>query len=141
LPNGTASTALPADTSYVDARDVAEAQILAFATPHAAGRYIASAAFLPMRELLRLIAMHAPEVRVPRVLLPVSLLPPLIAIDWMVNKVSSVPRQLTREMFEEFAGKHTICSSSRLETDLGWRARPIEETVAATVDWVRARFL
>jgi dihydroflavonol-4-reductase len=133
--------ALPADTSYVDARDVADAQIRAFEAPTASGRYIASAAFLPMRELLRLIAAHAPEVRVPRFVLPVALLPPLITIDWVVHKLFSFPRQLTREMFEEFGGKRTICSATRLETDLGWRARSMEETVSATVDWVRARFL
>jgi len=133
--------ALPADTSYVDVRDVAAAEIAAFETPSASGRYIASADFVPMRELLQLIALRAPEVRVPRTVLPIRLLPPLIAIDWLVNKLFSVPRQLTSEMFDEFAGRRTICSAARSERELGWRPRSIAESVGATVDWVRARFL
>ena len=133
--------ALPADTSYVDARDLAAAEIAAYENETASGRYIVSGGFATMRELMCMIAQVAPGVRAPRVVLPIRLLPPLIAVDWVVSKLLSIPRQLTPEMFEEFAGKRTICSAARAERELSWRPRPLLATVRATVDWLRERFL
>jgi dihydroflavonol-4-reductase len=132
---------LPTATSYVDARDVAQAKIAAFEFPHARGRYIVSGAYLPLAELVALVADYVPGTRKPWFVLPPRLLPPLIGADWLVSKLFGVPRQLTSEMFDEFANKRTICSSARAERDLGWRPRTIEESVAATVDWIRSRFL
>lgn len=132
--------ALPAETSYVDARDLADAQIAAYETESARGRYIASGACYSLRELVGFIAQAAPGVRVPRMVLPIRLLPPLIAADWLANKLLKTPRQLTPEVFEEFAGKRTVCSAARAERELGWRARPTDESVAHTVEWLRTRF-
>jgi len=129
--------ALPAETSYVDARDVAAAQISAYETEDAEGRYLVSGPCFSLRELVGLIAAAAPGVRVPRFVLPTRLLPPLIAVDWLVSKVFRTPRQLTLEMFEEFAGKRTVCSPARAIRELGWRGRPTHESVADTVDWIR----
>jgi len=138
--NGWLPFALPAETSYVDVRDLADAQISAYETPSARGRYIASGPCYSLRELAGLIAKAAPGVKVPRVVLPIRLLPPLIAADWLANKVLKTPRQLTSEVFEEFAGKRTVCSAARAESELGWRARRTAESVADTVDWLRTRF-
>lgn len=132
---------LPTETSYVDARDVAAAQVSAFENPAARGRYIVSGVFLPLPALVGLIVDYVPGLKKPRFVLPARLLPPLIAVDWLVNKLLGIPRQLTPEMFEEFANKRTICSSARAERELGWSARPIEESVAATVDRIREHFL
>jgi dihydroflavonol-4-reductase len=132
--------ALPAETSYVDARDLAEAQIAAYETEAAHGRYIASGPCYSLRDLVGLIAEAVPGVRVPRMVLPVRLLPPLIAADWLANKLLKTPRQLTPELFEEFAGKRTVCSAARAERELGWSARPTAESVADTVHWLRTRF-
>ena len=138
--NGWLPFALPAETSYVDARDLAAAQIAAFENESAAGRYIASGPCYSLRDLVGLIAEAAPGVRVPRLVLPIRLLPPLIAADWLANKLLKTPRQLTSEVFEEFAGKRTVCSAARTERELGWRPRPTAESVADTVDWLRTRF-
>jgi dihydroflavonol-4-reductase len=138
--NGWLPFALPAETSYVDARDLAAAQIAAFETESAHGRYIASGPCHSLHELVGLIARAAPGVKVPRIVLPIGLLPPLIAADWLANKLLKTPRQLTSEVFEEFAGKRTVCSAARAERELGWRARPTAESVADTVEWLRTGF-
>lgn len=138
--NGWLPFALPAETSYVDARDLAEAQIAAYETESAHGRYIASGPCYALRDLVGLIAQIAPGVKVPRIVLPIRLLPPLIAADWLANKILKTPRQLTSEVFDEFAGKRTVCSAARAERELGWSARPTAESVADTVEWLRTRF-
>jgi len=138
--NGWLPFALPAETSYVDARDLAAAQIAAFENEAARGRYIASGPCYSLRELVGLIAEAAPGVKAPRFVLPIRLLPPLIAADWLANKLLRTPRQLTSEVFEEFAGKRTVCSAARAERELGWRARPTADSVVDTVDWLRTRF-
>jgi dihydroflavonol-4-reductase len=129
--------ALPAEASYVDARDVAAAEIAAFEKPTAAGRYIVSGSFLALRDLVGLIADCVPGVRKPYFVWPARWLPPLILVDRLVSAIARTPRQLTPEMFEEFADKRTICSAARAHAELGWSARPIEDSVAATVAWLR----
>lgn len=138
--NGWLPFALPAEASYVDARDLAGAQIAAYEAESAHGRYIASGPCYSLRDLVGLIAKAAPGVKVPRLVLPIRLLPPLIAADWLANKLLKTPRQLTPEVFEEFAGKRMVCSAARAERELGWRARSTAESVADTVDWLRNRF-
>lgn len=130
--------ALPTETSYVDARDVASAQIAAFGSPNARGRYIVSGDFLSLRDLVGLVADYVPGVRRPYFVLPARLLPPMILVDRIVSAIARTPRQLTPEMFEEFADKRTICSSARAKAEFGWTARPIRDSVAATVDWIRS---
>jgi dihydroflavonol-4-reductase len=130
--------ALPAQTSYVDARDIADAQISAFELPAARGRYLVSGEFLSLYDLVSLIADYVPGVRKPYFVLPVRLLPPLIPVDWLVSKIVGTPRQLTPEMFEEFANRRMICSSAKARLELGWTPRPIRDSVAATVDWLRS---
>jgi len=138
--NGWLPFALPAEASYVDVRDLAVAQITAYETESACGRYIASGPCYSLRDLVGLIALADPGVKVPRVVLPIRLLPPLIAADWLANKLLKTPRQLTPEVFEEFAGKRMVCSAARAERELGWRARPTAESVADTVAWLRTDF-
>jgi dihydroflavonol-4-reductase len=138
--NGWLPFALPAEASYVDARDLAVAQIAAYETESAHGRYIASGPCYSLRDLVGLIAQAAPGVKVPRLVLPIRLLPPLIAADWLANKVLKTPRQLTSEVLEEFAGKRMVCSATRAERELGWQARPTIESVADTVEWLRFGF-
>jgi len=132
---------LPADTSYVDARDVAAAQRAAFERPEAAGRYLLATAMVPMREFVRMLVEFAPGVRAPRWVLPVPLLPPLVMADAVAHRLFGTERQLTQEMIEEFAGSQLPCDTTKSQRELDWRPRAIRQSVADTVDWVRKQFI
>jgi dihydroflavonol-4-reductase len=132
---------LPADTSYIDARDIAEAMRLAFENPAASGRYLLSGGFAPMLELMRLIEKAYPRIRTPRRTLPVPLLNPLIVGDYLSAKLLRTERQLTKNMIPEFAGKQSWCSSAKAIGELGWTPRPVAESVHDTVWWIHDQFV
>jgi len=132
---------LPSDTSYVDARDIASGMRLAFENPDASGRYLLSADFVPMVELMRLMEEGVPGVRTPRRVFPLKLLPLLVAGDYLAAKLLKWDRQITREMLPEFAGKTMYCSSAKAIGELGWSPRAISDSVADTVRWIQRQFL
>ncbi len=132
---------LPADASYVDVRDLASAMRCAFERPGASGRYIVSAGFLAMHDLVRLIEAAEPRLHVPRWRFPTRLLPLLVAGDWLSATLLRTERQLTSEMIAEFADAQMHCSAAMAQRELGWQSRPLAETVADTVRWIQSRFL
>jgi dihydroflavonol-4-reductase len=132
---------LPADASYVDARDLAQTMRCAYQKPEARGRYIVSAGFVAMHDLARMVALAEPRLRVPRRRFPARLLPLLVAGDWISAALLRTERQLTSDMIAEFADAEMHCSAVRAIQDLGFRPRPLTESVADTVHWVRRQFL
>ena len=57
------------------------------------------------------------------------------------NKLFGSSRQLTEDMVDEFGSGELHCSSEKARSDLGWRARPLRETLGDTLVWIRERFL
>jgi nucleoside-diphosphate-sugar epimerase len=109
----------------VDARDVAEAHYLAMVRPEARGqRFLCNSATLSHQEIAKILADYlVPSgMRVPTRVLP----------NWLVRVVSlfnpSVRFILPR------LGQRKELDNSRLREQLGWRCRPVQETLRDTAD-------
>ena len=79
--------------------------------------------------------------RTPRRTLPVALLKPLVLGDYLSAKLLRTERQLTKDMIPEFAGKQSWCSSAKAIGELGWKPRPVAESVHDTVWWILDQFV
>lgn len=109
--------------SVVDVRDLADLHIRAMLDPKAAGqRYLATPSFLSMAEMAHILksSLGAAAKRVPTRKLPDAVLRFLGLFD------SAVRGQL----FE--LGKERRGSSKKAMTELGWIARPVEQTILDT---------
>jgi len=131
----------PFDAYYVDVRDAAELHRLAFENHDANGRYIASSTFAPIEQLARIIRAIEPTIRVPSRRIPKWMTKPFALLDAMKARLRGAKRQLSEEAVEEFDGADVRCSSERATRDLGWEPRPLEDTVADTLAWIKGTFL
>lgn len=115
---------LPMQLSVVDVRDVAEAHILAYENKEASGRYLVAGTNIA--DLFDVLHQLDPDMVVPE-------------------------RMLTRDEAKQFAEKAGMpaelvgqpyqFSDQKIERELGWKARPVAETLADTISWIKAREL
>jgi dihydroflavonol-4-reductase len=132
----------PFSAAYVDVRDVAELHRLAFESNDANGRYIASnSPATSMRQVAEIIQEIEPTIRVPRISIPEWMARSLAVLDCVTSRICGRRRHRAEDIVEEFGGAELDCSSERAARDLGWRPRPLESTLADTLDWIRSRFL
>jgi len=122
---------------FVDARDVAEGHLLAAERGRAGERYILNAASLPMPDFVALCREAAGKRGRP-IPVPAWVLPPLAAVAEAWGSLTGRPIALTRER-ARMARRHAAFSSAKAERELGWKARPLAETVRDAVAWFRER--
>jgi len=132
----------PFRAAYVDVRDVAELQRLAFESDDAKGRYIAAnSPAASMQHVAEIIQEIEPDIRVPRISLPEWMARSLAMLDTVTSRICRRRKQRAEDIVEEFGGVELECSSEKAARDLGWRPRPLESTLADTLSWIRSRFL
>lgn len=131
----------PINASYVDVRDVAELHRLAFERSQAQARYSAPGAYTPIEELARLIQELVPSIRVPRRRLPLCMLRSMAAIDSFKHRLFGCRRRFSAELLAELDGGPASETDGKAADDLGWSQRPLSETLADTLTWIRQRFL
>lgn len=129
----------PATVAFVDARDVAKAEILALRKGRRGEHYLAAGRHVTMAELMvlytRTTGVPAPTLRLP---LPVL---------WMIAGLQEATARLVgrpallslatvRLMRAE--AEHSRFDSAKAARELGLLFRPVEETIADEVAWYRA---
>jgi len=115
--------------AVADVRDIADLQVRAMTVSHAAGqRYIGAGAFVSMTDIAEILMNSQGEWanRVPTRHLP----------DWLVRLVALVDREVRGQVFE--LGKVRRLSSEKALRELGWSARPVEETIIDTATTLEA---
>jgi len=108
--------------NVVDVRDVADLHLLVMTSPTAAGeRYLASGTFLWYRDIARILRDRLPDqaARVPTRTMP----------DLAVRLLARVNPQLA--MVRSELGRERLVDNSKARA-LGWRPRPVEETITDT---------
>jgi len=124
--DGTMPALLPFATGYVDVRDVASLQLLALVEPAAAGeRFIATAGrSLWMRDVATILRERLGDraAKVPTKEMPL----------WAARGLASVNPQLRQ--LRAALGRDLAATSAKAERVLGWKPRPIEDTIAETAD-------
>jgi len=104
----------------VDVRDVADLHLRAMTTPEAGGeRFIAAGEWAWMAEIASMLRARLPE--------RVSKIPTAKAPDLMIRMAALVDHDL-KTVVPSLGRKRTF-SSAKAERMLGWKARPIEETL------------
>jgi dihydroflavonol-4-reductase len=120
----------------LDARDLAEAQLLAYETPTAQGRYIVAGQFFKFSEFMKTLKEINPSLKIPRFQIPVWTLHAFRPLDWLNHKITGRSRQLTGELIRDFVGKFQRVSTEKIKRDLSWSPRPAEETIKDTFAWI-----
>jgi dihydroflavonol-4-reductase len=117
---------LPFASGYVDVRDVASLQLLAMTEPVAAGeRFIATAGHsLWMREVAAILRDRVGEraAKVPTKEMPV----------WTARALAKVNPDMRN--LRALLGRNLDATSAKAEGMLGWKARPIGDTIVDTAE-------
>jgi dihydroflavonol-4-reductase len=116
--------------------DVAQGHLLAFAQGQIGRRYILGGENLSLREILSIVAElcgHAP----PRIELPRALVYPIAycAQAWAWLTHGPEPQATVDGL--RMSRKRMYFSSDRAQRELGYRARPVREGLAAAVTWFK----
>ena len=126
---------------YVDARDVAEAHLQAYEREEATGRHIAVGHIVPLLEMCALVKKIDPSVKVPTKNAPNFMVPLFPLFDWLESKMSGTPRSITRDFLKDVLKGENRYDTGKIQRDLGWTPRPLEETARDTIDWIREKGL
>lgn len=115
---------LPMQLSIVDVRDVAEAHILAYEIKEAAGRYlVAGTNIVDLLDQLK------------------ALDPDMVMPDRMLTQAEALQFAEKAGMPTELVGQPYLFSDQKIQRELGWRPRPIAETLGDTISWIKDRDL
>ncbi|MFC4065123.1 SDR family oxidoreductase [Actinoplanes subglobosus] len=124
--DGSMPTLLKFATGYVDVRDVASLHLLAMTEPAAAGeRFIATAGHsLWQRDIARIMRERLGEraAKVPTREMPLAVARGLALVNPQMGALKML------------LGRNLDATSAKAERLLGWKARPIEDTVVETAE-------
>jgi len=130
---------IPGSFSVVDARDVAQHQIVALEHGRSGEPYLAAGQHVTMDDLFRLLA-EASGVAAPARRVPLAALRALAAGYELYAGVTGRPVPLSRasvKLLEQQAGRSHY-DHAKSERELGGTFRPTAETLADTAAWYRA---
>jgi hypothetical protein len=119
---------IDAPMNFADVADAAEGHLLAAEKGGAGERYILGGENLSWPELIQ----HVADVSGHRH--PVLVFPPQTARVAQIREAMKLPSALPAEGFG-LMSKDWRFSSEKAQRELGYRSRPIDETIEATVDW------
>lgn len=112
----------PFHPSIVDVRDVAEAHIQAYENPKASGRYLTSGTHV--EDFVAALKECDPDM----------ILPSRTLTYEEARKFSEKTGTST-----EMVGKSFRYCDEKIQTELGWRPRPLQETLNDTIQWIKER--
>ena len=134
--DGTMPGIPPGGMNVADARDVAAGMIRAAEHARAGARYILAGPFMTVAEIFDALAcvtgQPAPTLRIPY---PVALSYAAVVQTWA--KLTGGDTLASVVGVRMLQAKLRV-SSARAESDLGWRARPFNETLRDEVSWYRS---
>jgi dihydroflavonol-4-reductase len=120
---------------WVDVRDVAAAAAAAAVRAPAGRRYIVGGRWASMRELAALVCAQVGRTP-PRLLCPYPLARAWAPVSVGFNRFLGREPLFTSASLEVLRGNRNV-SHERAAHELGYCARPLEQTVADTVEWFR----
>ncbi len=123
----------------VDVRDVAEGHLLGALHGQSGRRYILGGTNIGYRDFAQRIAAAAGR-SAPRFTAPTrALVAAGTVAEWVADRITHSPPMLTRRSVAYLAGRWLWFSTSRAEIELGYKPRPIDEGIAASVAWFQGR--
>jgi dihydroflavonol-4-reductase len=119
-----------APMNFADVEDVAQGHLLAADKGRPGERYILGGENLTWHRLIDRVA------ELSEVHYPVMVLPPGIARLGRVREAIGIPGPMPAEA-TDLMGRDWRFSSNKADRELGYSARPLDETLQATIDWYR----
>jgi len=115
---------VPMQLSVVDVRDVAEAHVLAYERTNASGRYLIGGTNIP--DVIGALKDLDPDMVMPERTLT-------LAEAKQLAEKSGLPVELV--------GQPYFYSDRRIQAELGWKPRPVKQTLQDTIEWIKSREL
>jgi dihydroflavonol-4-reductase len=123
----------------VDVRDVAEGHLLGAVHGVTGRRYILGGENVTFRDFAERIAKAAGR-RPPPLTLPTKLIVSAGKVaEALATHVTRRPPMFTERSVAYMAGRFSWFSSERARHELGYRPRPLDEAIAASIAWFSAR--
>lgn len=128
----------PATVSFVDARDVAKAMILAAEKGRRGERYLAAGRHMSMKTLAE-VYEKVTNIPAPKREVPFTLLYIIASANEIYARVTGNPVLLSMAAVNNIRAEagRTMFDHSKSEAELGLTFRPIEDTIRDEVDWYR----
>jgi len=137
LITGKLPVSLPVAFSCTDVRDFADGMVRAAERGRSGERYLLTGENVTADQLLQRAATLA-GIRAPRWKLPTFLAHGAIGALELVSLLRGRPAPVTREVLQVF-GRYAWYDATKARTELGWTPRPLEQTLADTIEWLRRR--
>lgn len=119
---------------FIDVRDLAEAHLKALFQPSAQGRYLLAAQPIPMAEAVRIIRPLAPAGhKLPSLNLNHALGSALV---WLASWTQGAG---VGQYLRSHIGRQVAYSTAKAETELGLKFRPVAESLAWTMEDLKAK--
>jgi len=126
---------LPVGFGCLDVRDFAHGMVLAAERGRSGQRYLLSGENVTTSQLLERAAAIA-GVRAPRFTPPALLVHALVGALGLVYAVRRKPAPITRDVLQ-ILNRFAWYDTSKAQADLGWRPRPLQQTLDDTIQWIR----
>jgi dihydroflavonol-4-reductase len=126
---------LPVGFGCLDVRDFASGVVLAAERGRSGQRYLLSGENVTTAQLLERAASLA-GVRAPRFTPPMALVRLLVGALELVGSIRGKPAPISRDVLQ-VVGRYAWYDTSKARTELGWSSRPLDETLADTIRWLR----
>jgi dihydroflavonol-4-reductase len=137
LVKGRLKFTLPIGFSCLDVRDFADGMVRAAEQGHSGERYLLGGENVTTNQLLQRAANIA-SVRAPRFTPPTMLLQAAVSAMGLYSRLRRKPAPITREVLQVI-GRYAWYDAGKARTELGWTPRPLNQTLADTIAWLRFR--
>ncbi len=124
--------------NFVDVRDVAEGCILASENGVRGEIYLLTGHYLSFKQLFGFLSEKL-NIKKLLIYLPISILKFMANIYENISKNKKIEPLITNESLQIILSNANI-SNKKAETKLGYKARPIEETLLDTIEWFKLYF-
>ncbi|MCB0571704.1 MAG: NAD-dependent epimerase/dehydratase family protein [Phaeodactylibacter sp.] len=138
LMKGTLPALAKGGFDWVDARDIADAAVAALQKGRAGERYILSGQWASLRELATLCHRYSGR-RPP--LLELPLWTALLGLPFLkaFGRITGSLPLYTYESITVLKHSNRNCSNEKARRELGYKPRPLEETIRDIYDWYKVR--
>lgn len=127
---------VPGGYDWVDVRDVVNASIAAITHGKSGGRFILSGHYLSLKELSELIGKVSNQ-KTPRLLAPLFLAKIGLPFIKLYSNITNEHPLYTSESLDILKNSNKLISNAKATQELGFIARPLEETLKDTFAWYK----
>lgn len=122
---------------WVDVRDVADAAVKALYNGQSGESYLLAGEYLKWGVIARMVSQLTGK-KLPTKTLPLALLKPIGSLMEIYSDITATKPVFTKEAILHLEHAHPNISSAKAEKELGFKSRPLVETIEDTMKWLKA---